>query len=93
MHPVNPHNPGLMQVASQAQDMARNARQKRVSERAYWACCLLVATFMLIVTNEISGFAFVYGHPWFVFGMALAVPGVADLALASRREELPTASS
>jgi len=73
--------------------MAWNAPQKRMSERAYWACCLLVATFMLIVTNEISGFAFVYGHPWFVFGLALAVPGVANLTLASRRQELRTASS
>jgi hypothetical protein len=45
-----------------------------VSERTYWACCLLVASFMLIVTNELTGFAFVYGHLWFIFGMALAVP-------------------
>ena len=73
--------------------MAWNVPEKRMSERAYWACCLLVATFMLIFTNEISGFAFVYGHPWFVFGMALAVPGVANLTLASRRQELRTASS
>jgi hypothetical protein len=29
---------------------------------------------MLIVTNELTGFAFVYGHLWFIFGMALAVP-------------------
>jgi hypothetical protein len=44
------------------------------SERTFWAICLLVATFMLIFTNELTGFAFVYGHLWFIFGMALAVP-------------------
>ena len=73
--------------------MAWNAPEKRVSERAYWACCLLVATFMLLFTNEISGFAFVYGHPWFVFGMALAVPAVVNPPLGSRRQELRAASS
>jgi hypothetical protein len=73
--------------------MAWNAPQKRLSEQAYWACCLLVASFMLIVTNEISGFAFVYGHPWFVFGMALAVPDVVNPSLGSRRQELLTPTS
>ena len=29
---------------------------------------------MMIVTSELSGFGFVYGHTWFVFGIALAVP-------------------
>jgi hypothetical protein len=29
---------------------------------------------MLIVTNELTGFAFVYQHLWFIFGMALAIP-------------------
>jgi len=67
--------------------MAWNAPEKRMSERAYWACCLLVASFMLIATNEISGFAFVYGHPWFVFGMALAVPAVVNPSLESRRQD------
>ena len=47
---------------------------QKLSEQTYWACCLLVASFMLIVTNELTGFAFVYGHLWFIFGMALAVP-------------------
>jgi hypothetical protein len=30
MHPVNPHNPGLMQVAQQAQNMAESAKQDRM---------------------------------------------------------------
>jgi len=83
----------LTTLTSLWRSMAWKVPQQRVSERAYWACCLLVASFMLIVTNEISGFAFVYGHPWFVFGMALAVPAVVKPSLGSRRQELLTASS
>jgi hypothetical protein len=30
-HPVNPHNPGLLQVAAQAQDMAAHAKQQRMA--------------------------------------------------------------
>jgi O-antigen ligase len=54
------------------------------SERTFWACCFLVAIFMLIVTNELSGFAFVYGHLWFIFGMALAVPLFRQSSIAAR---------
>ena len=64
--------------------MSRPARRARVSEQTYWACGLLVATFMLIATSELSGFAFVYGHTWFVFGMALAVPLLHDVNLKAR---------
>ena len=46
----------------------------QISEDAYWACCLLAATFILMITNELTGFAYWYSHLWFVFGMALAVP-------------------
>jgi O-antigen ligase len=53
-------------------------------ERTFWACCFLVAIFMLIVTNELTGFAFVYGHLWFIFGMALAVPLFRQTAIAAR---------
>jgi hypothetical protein len=60
------------------------APQNGISERTYWACCLLVATFILIITNELTGFAFTYGHLWFVLGMALAVPIVRDLARESQ---------
>jgi hypothetical protein len=31
MHPVNPHNPSLLKVAEQAQDMAANAKQQRMA--------------------------------------------------------------
>jgi hypothetical protein len=31
MHPTNPHNPNLMQVASQAQNMAANTKQERLA--------------------------------------------------------------
>jgi hypothetical protein len=31
MHPVNPQNPGLLQVATEAQNMATNARQVRTA--------------------------------------------------------------
>ena len=54
--------------------MSRPAPRMVISERTYWACCLLVASFILIATCELSGFAFVYGYTWLVFGIALAVP-------------------
>jgi hypothetical protein len=73
--------------------MSRPAPRKKISERTYWACCLLVATFMLIATSELSGFAFVYGHTWFVFGMALAVPLFDEANLRARTQpELNTGS-
>jgi hypothetical protein len=31
MHPTNVHNPGLMQVASQAQSMAGHTKQEKVA--------------------------------------------------------------
>jgi hypothetical protein len=31
MNPANPHNPGLMQVASQAQHMAAHTKQERLA--------------------------------------------------------------
>jgi hypothetical protein len=71
--------------------MSRPTSQKRLSERTYWACCLLVASFMLIVTNELTGFAFVYGHLWFIFGMALAVPLFRDSGLRAHALELQKA--
>ena len=54
--------------------MSRPTSRIGIPERTYWACCLLVASFILITTSELSGFAFVYGHTWFVFGIASAVP-------------------
>jgi hypothetical protein len=64
--------------------MSRPAPRGRVSERTYWASCLLVASFILVATSELSGFSFVYGHTWFVFGMALAVPLFHDVSLPVR---------
>jgi len=70
----------------------RQTPQKRMSERTYWACCLLVATFMLMVTNELTGFAFVYGHVWFILGMALAVPFFRDVVHGDHSPELQQVS-
>jgi hypothetical protein len=64
--------------------MVRPTARGIVSERTYWACCLFVATIMLIATSELSGFAFVYGHTWFVFGMALAIPVFSEVKLRPR---------
>jgi O-antigen ligase len=58
---------------------------QKISERTYWACCLLVASSMLIVTNELTGFAFVYEHLWFIFGMALAIPFLRDEVRTNKR--------
>ena len=68
------------------ESMSRPAPRARFSERTYWACCLLVASFILIATSELSGFTFVYGHTWFVFGMALAVPLFHDVRLQARTQ-------
>ncbi len=54
--------------------MSRQTSRMMITERTYWACCLLAASLVLIATSEFSGFGFVYGHTWFVFGVALAVP-------------------
>ena len=72
--------------------MVRQNAQKKISERTYWACCLLVASFILVVTNELTGFSFVYGHLWFVFGMAIAVPIFRDPSLETHSRELQTVS-
>jgi hypothetical protein len=64
--------------------MIRPTSRASISERTYWACCLFVATAMLVATSELSGFAFVYGHTWFVFGMALAVPIFREVKLKPR---------
>lgn len=68
--------------------MSRVSRPQ-ISEQTFWARCLLVAMFMLIIISELSGFAFVYGHFWFVLGMALAVPLFRDSALESRVRPQP----
>src|SRR4051812_47002617 len=34
MHPINPHNPGLPQLLSRAQDMAKDARQQKQEKMA-----------------------------------------------------------
>lgn len=74
--------------------MLRPTPPAGASERTYWACCLLVASFMLVATSELSGFSFVYGHTWFVFGMALAVPILHEVDLKPRpRIELNTCSA
>jgi O-antigen ligase len=54
--------------------MVRPTTRQRMSERTYWACCFWVASFILIVMNALTGFAFVYGHLWFILGMAIATP-------------------
>jgi hypothetical protein len=66
--------------------MSRRTPPGQVSERTYWASCLLVASFILVTTSELSGFSFVYGHTWFVFGMALAVPLFHDVGLQARTQ-------
>jgi O-antigen ligase len=43
-------------------------------EWRWWAHCLLVAYSVLIFTNATTGFAFVFEHLWFLFGLAMSVP-------------------
>jgi O-Antigen ligase len=76
------------------QSMLRPTPRSGFSERTYWACALLVASFILVATSELSGFAFVYGHTWFVFGMALAVPLLHEAGLKRHAHgELRTATT
>ena len=35
-----------------------------------------VALIIVIFTNVAGGFAFTFGHVWFVFGLAICVPAV-----------------
>jgi len=45
-------------------------------EKKLWPVCLLGALLILLFTNVAGGFAFTYGHVWFVFGLAICVPTV-----------------
>jgi len=45
-------------------------------DRKLWPVCLLATLIILIFTNVTGGFAFTYGHVWFVFGLAIGVPAV-----------------
>jgi len=74
----------LRNLVSQLWGSMSRVSRPQVSEQTYWASCLLVAVFMLITVSELSGFAFVYGHFWFVLGMALAVPLFRHAAFESR---------
>jgi O-antigen ligase len=39
-----------------------------------WYGCVLAAYLVLLFTNATTGFAFVFEHVWFLFGLAMAVP-------------------
>jgi hypothetical protein len=47
-----------------------------LSERKLWPVCLLATLLILIFTNIAGGFAFTFGHVWFVFGLAICVPAM-----------------
>jgi hypothetical protein len=67
----------LRSLGSGLWSSASNLRATTVTpERTYWALCLLVACSVLIFTSIFSEFAYVFGHLWFIFGMAMAVPAV-----------------
>ena len=53
---------------------ASRAAQSVPADKKLWPVCLLAALVMLIFTNVAGGFAFTYGHLWFVFGLAMCVP-------------------
>ncbi len=46
------------------------------TERKLWPVCLLSTLIIVIFTNVAGGFAFTFGHVWFVFGLAICVPAV-----------------
>lgn len=39
-----------------------------------WAGGLIISLAMLLFANSITGFAYVFGHLWFILGMTMAVP-------------------
>ena len=53
---------------------ASRTEQRIPADKKLWPVCLLAALVMLIFTNVAGGFAFTYGHLWFVFGLAICVP-------------------
>lgn len=50
-------------------------RKTDASQRSYWASGMLVATAIILFTNILTGFSYVFGPLWLVFGMGLAVSG------------------
>lgn len=54
----------------------RSARSNKVadSNKELWSVCILISLTTLILTSIAGDFAFTYGHVWFVFGLAIAVP-------------------
>ena len=59
----------------------RTARSnKDISVNAiWWPGCFSAVLVTLIFTNIFGGFAFTYGHVWFVFGLVIAVPALNPL--------------
>lgn len=56
----------------------RGARilETRISTETFLSVCMLLAFLVLLFTNVTTGFVFAYGHAWFVFGLAMSVPGL-----------------
>jgi len=61
-------------VAGLWRSAAGARRWTGVPQGNYWGFCMLLASFILILTNVFTEFAYVFGHLWFVFGMSLAIP-------------------
>jgi hypothetical protein len=55
---------------------AARGRENINIDQKLWPVCLLATLIILIFTNIAGGFAFTYGHVWFVFGLAVGVSAV-----------------
>jgi hypothetical protein len=63
----------LLFIMTALRRLYRAARNPGMRLTRVWPLCMLAAMVMVIFTNLVGGFAFTYGHLWFVFGLAMAV--------------------
>jgi hypothetical protein len=54
-------------------------------ESLAFICCSFVSVATLIVLNTLTGFAFAFGHFWFVLGVGMATPYLAHSGLLRNR--------
>lgn len=52
------------------------SHEKKISEIHYWNSALFVSIAVLLINNLLTGFAFMFGHVWFITALSIAVTGL-----------------
>lgn len=63
------------------------SERHRSANAIWWPGCFAAVLVTLVFTNIFGGFAFTYGHVWFVFGLAIAVTALSPVQ-ESRRDNI-----